>query len=70
MVRMLKAVFGVWAIVGGGGYLFFAFTFLQEFVSGKSDTYAAIVWVVLGFPALLLGWLIMKWGWQFVTGQR
>lgn len=70
MSRIIKAFFGVWAIVGGAGFLFFAFTFMQQFVSGKSETYAMIVWVVAGGPLLLLGWLIMKWGWQFITGQR
>lgn len=70
MVRMLKAVFGVWAIVAGIGYLFFAFTFLQDFVAGKTETYAALVWIIVGFPVLLLGWLIVRWGWQFVIGLR
>lgn len=70
MSRMLKAVFGVWVIVGGLGYLFFAYTFLKSLAAGHTEMHALLVWTVLGFPVLLLGWLIVKWGWQFVTGQR
>lgn len=69
-MRLLKAAFGLWVMIAGAGYLYFAFNFVQSLAEGKTDIHAALVWGVAGFPALLFGWLVVKWGWQFVTGLR